>query len=342
MMDWTDRFDRYFLRLFSKNTWLYTEMITTGALIHGDSHRHLQYHDAEHPIAVQLGGSEPADLAKCAKMCEEYGYDEINLNVGCPSERVSSGSFGACLMAEPDLVAECLAAMAAEVSVPVTIKHRIGIDDQDSYEHLCKFVDTVQSKSPTRTFIVHARTAILKGLSPKQNREIPPLKYHFVHQLKQDFPQLEILINGGINDLPHASTHLQHVDGVMIGRAAYNTPFQVLAEADRDIYGEDVTPKTRQEVLEQMLPFIEEQLAEGVSLNSITRHMLGLFHGCKGGKAFRRHLSDNVHKDGSGIHTLMEAVERVPLAVRMGLVPDNFKEPLDVLLPDGIPSPATQ
>ena len=329
MMDWTDRFDRFFLRLFSKHTWLYTEMITANALIHGDRDRHLRFHAAEHPIAVQLGGSEPGDLALCAKMCADYGYDEINLNVGCPSERVSSGSFGACLMAEPALVAECLSAMAAAApQLPVTIKHRIGIDDQDSYDHLYRFVDAVQSQSPARTFIVHARTAILKGLSPKQNREIPPLRYEFVHQLKRDFPHLEVLINGGIDDLTHAADHLDLVDGVMIGRAAYNTPFQVLATADRDIYGACTPPKTRQQIVEEMLPFIETELAAGTSLNSMTRHMLGLFHGCQGGRAFRRHLSDNVHRPGSGIHTLLEAVEKVPREVRLGLSPANPKPPL--------------
>jgi tRNA-dihydrouridine synthase A len=250
MMDWTDRFDRYFLRQFSKHTWLYTEMVTTGAIIHGDQDRHLQFFKDEHPIALQLGGSDPDALAKCAAIAEGYGYDEINLNVGCPSERVSSGSFGACLMAEPELVRDCVAAMKAAVKVPVTVKHRIGIDDMQSYEELCHFVDTVH-QGGCDTFIVHARIAILKGLSPKENREIPPLKYNFVYDLKRDFPHLEIIINGGITDLAQAQLHLKDnkVDGVMIGRSAYHEPFRILRHADRDIYGDPhALVRTRQQV----------------------------------------------------------------------------------------------
>lgn len=281
MMDWTDRFDRFFLRSFSKNTWLYTEMVTTGALIHGDQERHLRFFAEEHPVALQLGGSDPAALAKCAALGEGYGYDEINLNVGCPSERVSSGSFGACLMAEPELVRDCVAAMKAAVKVPVTVKHRIGIDNRESYEELCHFVDTVH-QGGCDTFIVHARIAVLKGLSPKENREVPPLKYDWVYNLKRDFPHLEIIINGGITDLTQAQGHLEDgkVDGVMIGRSAYHEPFRILGTADRDIYSDPHGfSKTRQQVVEEMLPFVEEQLAAGVSLNSITRHMFGLFHG---------------------------------------------------------------
>jgi len=318
MMDWTDRYDRYFLRLISKNTWMYSEMVTTSAILNGNQDRLLGFFPQEHPIALQLGGSDPEDLAKCAKVGESYGYDEINLNVGCPSERVSTGSFGACLMAEPELVRDCVAAMRESVKVPVTVKHRIGIDHLDSYDLLCKFVSTVE-EGGCKTFIVHARKAILKGLSPKENREIPPLQYHVVHQLKQDFPQLEIIINGGITDLSQARAHLeQGMDGVMIGRSAYHEPYKILSRADMEIYN-DVNGyhKSRQQIIEEMLPFIDEQLKAGVSLNSITRHMQGLFHGCPGGRAFRRHLSENVHKEGSGSHTLWRAVENIPEEVRL-------------------------
>jgi len=332
MMDWTDKYDRYFLRQMSKHTWLYTEMVTCGAILHGGiQDRLLGFDPSEHPIAVQLGGSDPADLAKCAAIAEGYGYDEINLNVGCPSERVSSGSFGACLMAEPELVAECVAAMVAAVKVPVTVKHRIGIDKMQSYEELCHFVDTVH-KGGCNTFIVHARIAILKGLSPKENRQVPPLKYEWVYQLKKDFPHLEIIINGGIQTLDEAEEHLQHVDGVMMGRAAYHQPFDVLSAADERIYddGASGSARSRQEVMDRMIPFLEENLAAGVSLNTISRHMLGLFAGCKGGRAYRRLLAEQVHLQGSGLHTLLAAVQKVPEDIRLGAVTEE-KNPKSLL-----------
>jgi len=321
MMDYTDRFDRYFLRQISKRALLYTEMVTTGAIIHGDRDRHLWFEEAEHPIVLQLGGSDPKALAQCAKIGQDYGYDEINLNVGCPSERVSSGFFGACLMAKPDLVAECVGEMTAATRVPVTVKHRIGIDGMESYEELCHFVDTV-SRAGCEHFIVHARIAVLGGLSPKQNREIPPLKYDVVHGLKRDFPDLAFTINGGILDLGTAKEQLESMDGVMIGRAAYHEPWNVLADADHLIYGEEDAPKTRQDIVNRMVPFIQKNLEDGVPLNSMTRHMLGLFHGCNGGRAFRRHLSENV-RQGTGVEVLLEAVEKVPLEIRLGQVEDN-------------------
>ena len=252
MLDWTDRFERYFLRLITRHTLLYTEMITTGALLHGDRERFLRFDPAEHPVALQLGGSDPQALAACARLAEERGYDEVNLNLGCPSDRVQSGRFGACLMAEPELVGECMAAMMAAVKIPITIKSRIGIDHQDSYEELTAFVAKV-AEAGCHTFIVHARKTWLQGLSPKENREIPPLHYERVHQLKQDFPQLEITINGGIKTLDEAEEQLRHVDGVMIGREAYHNPW-ILAEADQRLYGDDHPIPTRHEVLERLLP----------------------------------------------------------------------------------------
>lgn len=292
MMDWTDRHCRVFHRHLSQHTWLYTEMVTTGALLHGDVPRHLDYDAFEHPVALQLGGSEPQDLAKAAKLGEQWGYDEINLNCGCPSERVQRGAFGACLMAEAPLVADCVKAMRDAVSIDVTVKHRIGIDKVDSYDFVRDFVSTV-ANAGCQTFIVHARNAILKGLSPKENREIPPLKYEFAYQLKRDFPQLEILINGGIKTLAEIELHLQHVDGVMLGREAYHNPY-ILAEVDQRFYGSEVPIKTRLDILQAMLPYIREQLAANpyLRLNGITRHMLGLTTGLPGARKFRQVLSD--------------------------------------------------
>nr|WP_174875911.1 tRNA dihydrouridine(20/20a) synthase DusA [Vogesella oryzae] len=290
MLDWTDRHYRYFARLITKHTWLYTEMVTTGALLHGDVGRHLRYHEAEHPIALQLGGSEPAELAQCARLAQQWGYDEVNLNVGCPSERVQKGAFGACLMAEPQLVADCVKAMRDVVDIDVTVKHRIGIDQIDSYDYMREFVDTV-AEAGCRTFIVHARNAILKGLSPKENREIPPLKYDYVYRLKQERPELEIIINGGIKTNAEIAGHLQHVDGVMVGREAYHNPY-LMASWDADFYGDASPVRSRGKVVEALLPYVAERLQDGSSVRHIARHVLGLFHGEPGGRQWRRLLSD--------------------------------------------------
>ncbi|WP_436792282.1 tRNA dihydrouridine(20/20a) synthase DusA [Amphritea atlantica] len=308
MMEWTDRHCRYFHRLISDNAVLYTEMVTTGALIHGDQQRFLRYSEPEHPLALQLGGSQPEELALCSRMAEDAGYDEINLNVGCPSDRVQNNMIGACLMGHPELVAECLATMQAAVTIPVTIKHRLGIDDMDSYEALHQFVATV-SQSGCKTFIIHARKAILQGLSPKENRDIPPLKYEWVYQIKQAFPELEILINGGIKTLAESRSHLQHVDGVMIGREAYHNPY-MMTEVDA-LYQPDAVVKTRLQIIEQMYPYIEAELKQGCYLGHITRHLLGLFHGQPGGRQFRRYLSENAHKAGADVDVLKRAVDKV-------------------------------
>jgi tRNA-dihydrouridine synthase A len=280
MMDWTDRHCRYFLRQVSSRAFLYTEMITTAALLHGDVERHLAFDAAEHPVALQLGGSEPEDLARCAKLGERYGYDEINLNIGCPSERVQRGAFGACLMAEPALVADCVRAIREAVKVPVTVKHRIGLDREETYDFVQRFVEIV-SKAGCTTFIAHARNAVLKGLSPKENREIPPLKYDYVYRLKKDFPFLQVVINGGIVCASEIQAHLERVDGVMLGRAAYHDPW-VLADAG----------KTRSEVTRAMLPYLQKVVAEGGSVRNVVRHMLGLYHGTRRARLWRRMLSD--------------------------------------------------
>jgi tRNA-dihydrouridine synthase A len=280
MMDWTDRHCRYFLRQVSSQARLYTEMITTGALIHGDIPRHLDFSKEEHPVALQLGGSEPDDLARCARLGEQHGYDEINLNIGCPSERVQRGAFGACLMAEPQLVADCVSAIRAAVKIPVTVKHRIGLDREESYEFVRRFVEVV-SKAGCETFIVHARNAVLKGLSPKENREIPPLKYDDVDRLKRDFPGLQVINNGGIVSVSEVQAHLEHVDGVMLGRAAYHDPW-VLADAAR----------TRADVARAMVPYVEAHVSKGGSVRNVVRHMLGLYHGTRRARLWRRMLSD--------------------------------------------------
>jgi tRNA-dihydrouridine synthase A len=311
MMDWTDRHDRYFLRLISPNALLYTEMITTGALIHGDSHRFLAYNQAEHPIALQLGGSDPKALALCAKMGEDYGYDEINLNVGCPSDRVKSGRFGACLMLDPALVAECVAAMREVVKIPVTVKCRIGVDDHDSYEKLSHFIKTIAAAG-CDVFIIHARKAWLNGLSPKQNREIPPLRYDVVQQIKQDFPKLAIIMNGGIKLIADIKSHLQLVDGVMIGREAYSNPY-FLADIEKQIFVNDDSVKTRHTVIEKLLPYIEEQLKDNVKLASITRHILGLFQGEPGARSWRRYLSENAFKVGANADVVKDALQYLAL-----------------------------
>ncbi|EKO3962920.1 tRNA dihydrouridine(20/20a) synthase DusA [Vibrio fluvialis] len=310
MLDWTDRHCRYFHRLLSSQTLLYTEMVTTGAIIHGKGD-FLAYNEEEHPVALQLGGSNPADLARCAKLAQERGYDEINLNVGCPSDRVQNGRFGACLMAEPDLVAQCVAAMKEVVDIPVTVKTRIGIDDQDSYEFLTNFVTLVSEKGGCEQFTIHARKAWLSGLSPKENREIPPLDYPRAYQLKQDFPHLTVAVNGGVKTLAEAKEHLQHLDGVMIGREAYQSPY-LLAEVDQQIFGLDTPVKKRSQVVQEMYPYIEQQLAQGSYLGHITRHMLGLFQNMPGARQWRRHISENAHKAGAGIEVVEQALAKIP------------------------------
>lgn len=309
MMEWTDRHCRYFMRLLSRRAYLYTEMVTTGALLHGDAERLLRYDPAEHPVALQLGGSEPAALAACARLAADVGYDEVNLNVGCPSDRVQTGRFGACLMAEPALVADCVAAMRAAVALPVTVKTRIGIDEHDGYEHLLNFVTTVAAAGCT-SFIVHARKAWLHGLSPKQNREVPPLRYEFVHRLKRELPQLEIVINGGLTELGAAHAQLAHVDGVMLGRAAYHNP-GLLLDVDRLFYGDERPAPTPHEVIERLLPYIERELAAGTSLHHLTRHMLGLYQGQRGARAWRRYLSEHTHAAGAGAEVVRAALAKL-------------------------------
>ena len=310
MLDWTDRHCRFFHRQLTRRTLLYTEMITTGALLFGDAQGHLRYNEAEHPVALQLGGSDPAALARCARLAQQHGYDEINLNVGCPSDRVQNGAFGACLMATPRLVADCMKAMLDAVPTPVTIKHRIGIDEMDSYDELTRFVGTV-AQSGCQTFIIHARKAWLQGLNPKQNREIPPLDYETIYRLKQDFPDLEIIINGGIETLDEAETHLARVDGVMIGRAAYHNPW-MLADADRRLFGAENPVKSRAEAVEAMIPYLEAYLREeGGKASHVTRHMLGLFNGRPGARKWRRSLSENAVRGDANAGLLGEALQHV-------------------------------
>ncbi|MCK5623133.1 MAG: tRNA dihydrouridine(20/20a) synthase DusA [Alphaproteobacteria bacterium] len=309
MMEWTDRHCRVFLRAITKRTLLYTEMVHTGAILRGDAGRHLGHDPVEHPLALQLGGSNPADLAAAARMGRDYGYDEINLNVGCPSERVSAGRFGACLMAEPELVADCVAAMAEAVDIPVTVKSRIGIDERDSYEELAAFIEAVAARG-CRTFIIHARKAWLSGLSPKQNREVPPLRYEFVQRIKADFPALEIILNGGVDSLTAAAEHLSALDGVMIGRVAYNDPW-ILRDADARIFAGQAGPESRHAVIDSLLPYIEAQCGAGVPLQRMTRHMIGLFNGLPGARAWRRHLSENARRAGAGPEVLRAAAALV-------------------------------
>lgn len=306
MMDWTDRHDRMFLRQFSKHALLYTEMVTSAALQHGDAAYLLQHDLEEQPVALQLGGSEPAQLSFAAKLGEDAGYQEINLNVGCPSERVQHGAFGACLMGEPDLVAECVKSMRQATSLPVTVKCRIGIDDKDSAEFLHRFISTVASAG-CETFIIHARIAILSGLSPKQNREIPPLNYERVFATKQRFPELEIIINGGIKDFDSMVKLNAQVDGVMVGREAYQNPF-VLASVDTELFGEQPSGLTRLDYLHNYIPYIESELSKGTPLQHMTRHILGLFKGQSGGKQFRRYLSENAFRAGADISVLLAAI----------------------------------
>ncbi len=306
MMDWTDRHCRAFHRLMTRHALLYTEMVTAAAILHGDRARLLAHNASDNPVALQLGGSEPGALAQAAAIGEGFGYDEINLNVGCPSDRVQEGRFGACLMAEPELVAESVAAMQRRVAIPVTVKCRIGIDAQDSEAGLQRFVDTVAAAG-CATFIVHARKAWLDGLSPKENREVPPLDYDRVYRLKASYPELTIVLNGGIADLDAAEQHLAHVDGVMLGRAAYQTPY-VLAEVDRRFFAATAPVPTRADVIESLIPHVERHLAGGGRLNNVARHILGLYHGQPRARAFRRHLSERAVKDGAGIDVLREAM----------------------------------
>lgn len=304
MLDWTDRHCRYFHRILTKNSLLYTEMVTTGAIIYGKGD-YLAFSHDEQPVSLQLGGSDPDALAQCAKLAEQRGYNEINLNVGCPSDRVQNGMFGACLMGNAQLVAQCVQAMQDQVNIPVTVKTRIGIDDQDSYSFLCQFIETIMPYC--QTFIVHARKAWLSGLSPKENREVPPLDYARVYQLKKDYPDLTIAINGGIKTIDEIKTHLEQVDGVMVGREAYQNPM-LLAEIDQQIFAVDRAVIDPIDAIQQLFPYIERELSAGAQLNHIMRHTLGIFNGQKGAKQWRRHLSENAHKKGAGIDVVETAL----------------------------------
>jgi tRNA-dihydrouridine synthase A len=309
MMDWTDRHCRFFHRLLSTNARLYTEMITAPALAHGDAPRHLDFDPAEHPLALQLGGSDPAELAHAGRLGERWGYDEINLNCGCPSERVQTGSFGACLMREPALVAQCVAAMRDAVSVPITVKHRIGLDAEDDYGFVRDFVGTV-ADAGCGVFIVHARNAVLKGLSPKENREIPPLRYEVVRWLKRDFPALTIVLNGGLTEFDAIARELEHVDGVMVGRAAYHDPY-LLAQVDRIVFGDGAQAPSRVAVVDAMTDYALAQVARGVRLRAIVRHMLGLYHGRSRGRLFRHVLSDAARLRSNDVDVLAQALATV-------------------------------
>ena len=314
MLDWTDRHCRYFHRLLSRKTLLYTEMVTTGALIHGDVARHLRYNVEEHPVALQLGGSDATDLARCARLGQDWGYDEINLNCGCPSERVQRGAFGACLMAEPQLVADCVKAMVDAVKVPVTVKHRIGIDQTESYAFVRDFVGAV-SEAGCKVFIVHARNAWLKGLSPKENREVPPLRYALVHQLKRDFPKLTIAINGGITSNAQIAEQLQAVDGVMVGREAYHNPW-LMRDWDAIFYGDSASNQTRDSVEQQMVDYMAREAAlHGTPWSTIARHMLGLRHGLPGARRWRQVWSDHRLKSWHPAEVALMARTAAPAAI---------------------------
>ena len=311
MMEWTDRHQRQFMRGLTTETLLYTEMVVAPALIFNKEgpKRFLDYNACEHPVAVQLGGSDGDQLVQCCKIVEEWGYDEINLNVGCPSDRVSAGRFGACLMAEPDLVSDLIKAMQDATSLPVTIKHRIGIDQLDSYQLLCEFVEKVAATG-CETFIIHARKAWLKGLSPKQNREIPPLRHDVVHDIKKDFPDLEIILNGGIQTVAEAKSHLDKVDGVMIGRAAYETPY-IMATADQDIFGIEKDVVGRKEALNAFIPYVVKQIENDVYLRHMAKHLFGLFQGLRGAKSWRRYLSEHMFLDNASIDVIVNAAALV-------------------------------
>lgn len=311
MMDWTDRHCRYFMRLLSPSVHLYTEMVTAAAIHHGDADRFLRFDEAEHPLALQLGGSDPTLMASATRKAATYGYDEFNINVGCPSDKVQSGQFGACLMANPEIVARCFKAMQQETDVPITVKTRIGIDDMDSDEFFVAFVEHLRAAG-CRKFIVHARIAILDGLSPKENRTVPPLNYDRVYRLKRQFPDLEVVINGGISNLEQIDNALEHVDGAMIGRQAYQQPF-FLAELEQHFNPARALPE-RRHIVEKMLPYIDKNIANGVPLNRITRHMLGLYAGQPGARAWRRSISENAHRDGAGSEVLVNALKAMPMA----------------------------
>lgn len=309
MMACTDRYARYLLRLISRHTLLYTEMVPAAAIVHGRADLFLAFDPSEHPVAVQFGGANASELAQCARWAHRYGFDEVNLNVGCPSDRVQSGRFGACLMAEAQQVRACVAAMVDASPLPVTVKTRIGIDEMDSWEFLCDFIATV-AQGGCRGFAMHARKAWLKGLSPKANRDIPPLDYGRVYALKRQFPDLEIVLNGGVTTIDAALTHLHCVDGVMMGREAYHNPY-VLAEVDARVFGRPTAPLSRRGVLEAYLPFVEEQLRKGAPLSAMSRHLLGLFQGVPGARAWRRYISENAHRRGAGTEVLEAAAARV-------------------------------
>ena len=313
MMNWTDRFCRYFFRLISQNALLYTEMISTGAILYGDATRHLKMHISEHPVALQLGGAVPCELARASKIASSYNYAEINFNCGCPSSRVQNGHFGAVLMRDASRTADCVSAMLDAVELPVTIKHRLGVDDLDSYDFLRDFIGAI-SATGCKVFILHARKAWLTGISPKQNRELPPLDYERVYQIKKDFPHLSIIINGGIANLAEATTHLSKTDGVMMGRAAYHNPY-VLAEVDQLVFGSKKPIKTRKQIADEFAQFVEGELLNGVPLNTMTRHILGLFHGISNGKRFRRHLSENACNPNAQLDVLYEAVSKVTMDI---------------------------
>lgn len=307
MLDRTDRHFRMFARRLTRRALLYTEMVTSSALLHGDSARLLAFDPAEKPLALQLGGSDPSALARCARLAHRYGFDEVNLNVGCPSPRVRNGRFGACLMAEPQLVALCVSAMVEAVPLPVTVKTRIGIDERDRYEDLWDFVSRV-SAAGCRTFILHARKAWLQGLSPRENREIPPLRYDVVERLKEDFPKLTIVLNGGLSSLAQVKDQLRVFDGVMIGRAAYDNPY-LLSAVDGAVFGDNVRPLNRRECIESWLPYVERELAAGTRLHTMSRHVLGLFHGVEGGRRWRRYLSEHATTGEAGVVTLLDALD---------------------------------
>lgn len=310
MMERTDRFYRYFLRLITRRTLLYTEMITSAAVLHGERDRLLDFDAAEHPVALQIGGSEPGEMGACARIAEERGFDEVNINVGCPSKRVRAGRFGACLMAEPDRVADCVAAMRAAASIPVTVKTRIGIDDRDSYEDLAAFVQRVAA-SGCGTFVVHARKAWLTGLSPKENRDVPPLRYDVVERLKQDFPGLTVVLNGGVTSLEQVRHHLDRLDGVMVGREAYHNPY-LLADADGEIFGDPRAPLTRRAIVEAFLPYAARELERGARLSHLTRHLTGLYLGQPGARAWRRRVSELGAIDGATERDLLDLVPDRP------------------------------
>lgn len=322
MMDRTDRHYRYFMRQLTRRTLLYTEMVTSQAILHGDRDHLLGFSPEEKPLVLQVGGDDPRALAQCARIAENYGYDEINLNVGCPSDRVQNGNFGACLMSQPELVAECVASMMAATTLPISVKHRIGIDDQDSYDHMANFVHTVAAAGCQR-FTIHARKAWLQGLSPKENRNVPPLRYEDVYRLKTELPSLWIEINGGIQTLAQTRHHLQQVDAVMIGRAAYDTPY-LFAEADQTIFGEERAGKARSQIVEAMLPYIDHWVGQGLKLNSITRHMLMLFHGQPGSRAWRRIITENACLPGASAKILTEALHAVEIQAK--LVTSNLQQ----------------